>query len=98
MPSRDSIVRDLLDKLRNAPPEEISEVIDFAEFLRARRLKQAVPHTAAPSSLDELEAQAAAAGLLRLPDAQARKLSTLEAPPVRVGGRPASEIVLEDRR
>ncbi len=100
MPSRDSIVRDLLDKLRNAPPEELSEVIDFAEFLRARRLKHAGAEAAAaaPSSLDELEAQAAAAGLLRLPDPQARKLSTLEAPPVRVGGRPASEIVLEDRR
>jgi len=98
MPSRDSIVRDLLDKLRNAPPEELSEVIDFADFLRARRLKQAVTPAAAPSSLDELEAQAAAAGLLRLPDPHARKLSTTEAPPVRVGGKPASEIVLEDRR
>lgn len=98
MASRDSIVSDLLDKLRNAPPEEISEVIDFAEFLRARRLKHAVAQAAAPSSLDELEAHAAAAGLLRLPGPQARKLSTLQAPPVRVGGRPASELVLEDRR
>lgn len=94
MPSRDSIVRDLLDKLRNASTEDISEVVDFAEFLRARRLKDA----AAPAALDELEAKAVATGLLRLPDPQARKLSTLEAPPVRVGGKPASEIVIEDRR
>jgi len=94
MPSRDSIVRDLIDKLRNASPEELSEVVDFAEFVHARRLKQA----AAPAALDELEAQAAASGLLRLPDPHARKLSTAEAPPVHVGGKPASEIVLEDRR
>jgi len=96
MPSRDSIVRDLLDKLRTAPAEELSEVVDFAEFLRARRLKQVTAQAGA--ALDELEAHAAAAGLLRLPDPQARKLSTTEAPPVHVGGKLASEIVLEDRR
>lgn len=94
MASRDSIVKDLLDKLQNASAEELSEVVDFAEFLRARRLK----HAAAGAALDDLEAQAAAAGLLRLPDPQARKLSTTEAPPVAIGGKPASEIVLEDRR
>ena len=94
MASRDSIVKDLLDKLQNASAEELSEVVDFAEFLRARRLK----HAAAGAALDGLEAQAAAAGLLRLPDPQARKLSTTEAPPVAIGGKPASEIVLEDRR
>jgi hypothetical protein len=96
MPSRDSIVNDLLDKLRTAPTEELSEVVDFAEFLRARRLKQVAAQAAA--AFDELEAHAAAAGLLRLPDPQARKLSTIEAPPVHVGGKPASEIVIEDRR
>jgi FAD/FMN-containing dehydrogenase len=94
MASRDSIVKDLLDKLQHASTEELSEVVDFADFLRARRLKQA----AAGAALDELEAQAAAAGLLRLPDPQARKLSTTEAPPIAVGGKPASEVVLEDRR
>jgi len=94
MPSRDSIVKDLLDKLQNASTEELSEVVDFAEFVHARRRKQA----AAPAALDELEAKAATAGLLRLPDPQARKLSTTEAPPIAVGGKPASEIVLEDRR
>ena len=96
MPSRDSIVKDLLDKLQSASTEELSEVVDFAEFLRARRLKQVTAQAGA--ALDELEAHAAATGLLRLPDPQARKLSTTEAPPVQVGGRPASEIVLEDRR
>lgn len=95
MASRDSIVKDLLEKLRDAPTHELSEVVHFAEFLRARRLKQAV---AEGGSLDALEAHAAASGLLRLPDPQARKLSTTEAPPVQVGGRPASQIVIEDRR
>lgn len=97
MPSRDSIVKDLLDKLRTASTEELSEVVDFAEFLRARRRGQLTAQ-AAGAALDELEAHAAATGLLRLPDPQARKLSTAEAPPVQVGGKPASEIVLEDRR
>jgi hypothetical protein len=41
MASRGSIVRDLLDKLRDAPKEELSEVADFAEFLHAKRLKRA---------------------------------------------------------
>ena len=98
MPSRDSFVKDLLDKLRDAPTQELSEVIDFAEFLRARRLKHALADTSSEPALDALEAQAAAAGLVRLPEPHARKLSTTEAPPVHVGGKPASEIVLEDRR
>jgi hypothetical protein len=97
MASRDSIVRDLLDKLRDAPNEELSEVADFAEFLHAKRLKRAVVTPSSPS-LDELEARAAAAGLLRPPEPNARRLSTTEVPPVQVGGKPASEIVLEDRR
>ena len=97
MASRDSIVRDLLEKLRDAPSEELSEVADFAEFLRAKRLKRAaVPPSSSP--LEELEARAAAAGLLRPPEPNARKLSTTEVPPVHVGGKPASEIVLEDRK
>ena len=54
MASRDSIVRDLLEKLRNAPNEELSEVADFAEFLHAKRLKR----TASSTSLDELETRA----------------------------------------
>lgn len=97
MASRDSIVRDLLEKLRDAPSEELSEVADFAEFLHAKRLKRA-PLVPSSPSLEELEVRAAAAGLLRLPEPHARKLSTAEVPPVHVGGRPASEIVLEDRR
>lgn len=97
MASRDSIVRDLLDKLRDAPNEELSEVADFAEFLHAKRLKRTAVTPSSPS-LEDLEARAVAAGLLRPPEPNARKLSTTEVPPVHVGGRPASEIVLEDRR
>lgn len=98
MPSRDSILADLLEQLRNTPAEELSEVIDFAEFLRTRRLRPVPVDATVESALDTLEAQAAAAGLLRLPEPHARKLSTAEAPAIYVGGKPASEIVLEDRR
>jgi hypothetical protein len=83
---------ELLDKIRALPADKIAEVADFIEFLHARRLQQAAP------ALDDLEAEAATAGLLRMPDAQALKRSTTEAPPIQVGGRPASEIALEDRR
>ena len=58
MASRDSIVRDLLEKLRNAPNEELSEVADFAEFLHAQRLKRTAVAPSSPS-LDELQARAA---------------------------------------
>lgn len=97
MASRDSIVRDLLDKLRDASNEELSTVADFAEFLHAKRLKRTAVELSAPS-LDELEARAVAAGLLRSPEPNARKLSTTEFAPIHVSGKPASEIVLEDRR
>jgi hypothetical protein len=86
-----SYTQDLLDKIRALPEDKIAEVVDFVDFLHARRSNAA-------AAIDELEARAAASGLLRLPDPHARKLSTTEAPPVRVGGKPASEIVLEDRR
>lgn len=87
-----SYTEDLFDKIRTLPDDKIAEVADFVELLHARRLQHAAP------ALDELEAQAAAAGLLRMPEARARKRSTIEAPPIQVGGRPASEIALEDRR
>lgn len=98
MASRDSLVRDLIDKLRDAPAGELSEVVDFAARLRARRQSEETTREANEASEDELEATAVALGLLRLPDPHARKLSTAEAPAVHVGGKPASEIVLEDRR
>jgi len=37
MASHDSTARDLLDKLRDAQPHELSEVVDFVERLRAKR-------------------------------------------------------------
>jgi hypothetical protein len=37
MASNESMVRDLLDKLRDAQPQELSEVVDFVERLRAKR-------------------------------------------------------------
>jgi hypothetical protein len=87
-----SYTEDLLDRIRTLPDDKIAEVADFVEFLHARRQQQAAP------ALDELEARAVTAGLLRMPDSQARMRSTADAPPIQVGGRPASEIALEDRR
>ncbi len=87
--------KDLLDKIQRLPPDKITEVEDFVDFLRMK--SDAVLASRPVAGLDEREAQAAATGLLRLPEPQARKLSTTEAPPVQVGGKPASEIVLEDR-
>ena len=88
--------KDLFDKIQLLPPDKITEVEDFVDFLRMK--SDAILAKRTVTDLDEREAQAAAAGLLRLPEPQARKLSTTEAPPVQVGGKPASEIVLEDRR
>ncbi len=75
MSSRDSVLRDLLEKLRNAPNEELFEIVDFMEFLHAKSLRRAAM---APSSPDELEARAVTTGLLRPPEPNARKLSTSE--------------------
>lgn len=97
MASRDSMVRELLEALRDSSEEELSEVVDFAEFLRARRAKHATT-AAEASSLDERETRAGARGLVRLPEPGARRFSTTEVPPIKVAGKPASEIVIEDRR
>lgn len=60
-----SDTQDLLDKIRTLPDDKIAEVADFVEFLRVRSVAQAA---AVPGTVDELEAQAAAKGILRLPD------------------------------
>ena len=72
------------------------QVVDFVERLRARR--EASKQVSDSAVLEARLAQAVAAGLLRAPEPTARRFSTIEAPPVQVGGRPASEIVLEARR
>jgi len=88
--------QNLFDKIRMLPPDKITEVEDFVDFLRMK--SEELLAKRAVNELDDREAQAAAAGLIKLPDPHARRLSTSEAPPVQVGGKPASEIVLEDRR
>lgn len=90
MPSP-SYTQDLLDKLRALPDDKLAEVVDFVEFLRER-------HARTGSTREERLRIAADAGLLVLPAPGAARLSTDEAPPVAVAGKPASEIVLEDRR
>ena len=40
----------LLDKIRQLPPERLTEVEDFIDFLRAREVDQRVAHAAAKAS------------------------------------------------
>jgi hypothetical protein len=96
MASNESMVRDLLDKLRDAQPQELSEVVDFVERLRAKR--QASVKLSDSAGLETRLAQAVAAGVLRAPEPGAHRFSTVDAPPIQVSGQAASEIVLEDRR
>lgn len=90
MPSP-SYTQDLLDKLRMLPAEKLAEVVDFVDFLRAR-------HVQVGGTRGERLRNAATAGLLVLPAPGATRSSTVDVPPVALSGKPASEIVLEDRR
>lgn len=90
MPSP-SYTQDLLEKLRALPEDKLAEVVDFVDFLRHRQSRTG-------TTLEERLRIAADAGLLVLPAPGATRLSTDDAPPVAVSGKPASEIVIEDRR
>ena len=58
---------------------------------------QPAPALNIPSPQERL-ANAARDGLVRLAEPKACKTSTDKTPPLRVGGKPASEMVIEDRR
>ena len=90
MPSP-SYTQDLLDKIRALPDDKITEVIDFVDFLRDRQARTG-------TTREERLRIAADAGLLVLPTPGAKRSSTAEVPPIAVPGKPASEMVIEDRR
>jgi Protein of unknown function (DUF2281) len=90
MPSP-SYTQDLLDKIRALPDDKIAEVVDFVEFLRSRQQRE-------QGSLDERLRAAADAGLITPPQPGVQRSSVRDLPPVEVPGKPASEMVIEDRR
>jgi hypothetical protein len=86
-----SYTRQLLQKIRALPPDKITEVEDFVDFLHTR-----------PKQVSETEQQrlrlAIDSGLIAPPEPGHQRSSITDTPPVRVPGKPLSEIVLEDRR
>ena len=90
MPSP-SYTKDLLDKLRSLPEDKLAEVIDFVDFLRDRQARTG-------TTREERLRIAADAGILVLPKPGAQRSSVRELPPAVVPGKPASEMVIEDRR
>ena len=90
MPSP-SYTQDLLDKIRALPPDKLAEVVDFVDFLRERQARIG-------SSREERLRAAANAGILVPPKPGAQRSSVHDLPPAVVPGKPASEMVIEDRR
>ncbi len=91
MPSP-SYTQDLLDKIRALPEDKLAEVIDFVDFLRERQARTT------GSTREERLRIAAAAGMITLPEPGHQRSSVDDLPPVVVPGKPASEMVIEDRR
>ena len=90
MPSP-SYTQDLLDKIRALPDDKIAEVVDFVDFLRAR-------HGRSASTRHERLQAAIDAGVIVPPKPGAQRSSTSDVPPIVIAGKPASEMVIEDRR
>jgi hypothetical protein len=87
MPSP-SYTQDLIDKIRALPEDKL---VDFVDFLRERQARTG-------STREERLRIAAAAGLITLPKPGHQRSSVDQLPPVVVPGKPASEMVIEDRR
>jgi hypothetical protein len=81
----------LLEKIKALPPDKISEVEDFVDFLNNR------PKHVSSTEQERLRL-AIEAGLITPPDQGHQPSSVTDTPPVRIPGRPLSEIVIEDRR
>jgi len=90
MPSP-SYTQDLLNKLRALPEDKLAEVIDFVDFLRERQVRIG-------STREERLRIAAAAGQITLPSPVHQRSPIRDLPPAVVPGKPASEMVIEDRR
>ncbi len=89
--SKQALAEMLIEKLRALPEDKLAEVIDFVDFLRERQARTG-------TTRDERLRSAAAAGLFTLPEPGHQRSSVDELPPVVVPGKPASEMVIEDRR
>jgi hypothetical protein len=90
MPSP-SYTQDLLEKIRALPDDKVAAVADFVEFLRDRQARIG-------TTREERLRIAADAGILVPPKPGAQRSSIRELPPAIVPGKPASEMVIEDRR
>jgi hypothetical protein len=86
-----SRVETLLEKLHDLPADKLVEVESFVDFLRQAQQRSV-------SSLEERLRHAADTGRLMPPTAGHQRLFVSMVRPVAVPGRPASELVLEDRR
>ena len=86
-----SYTQDLLEKIRDLPDDKIAEVADFVEFLRERQAR-------IETTREQRLRVAAQAGILVPPKPGAQRSSVRDLPPAVVPGKPASEIVIEDRR
>jgi hypothetical protein len=82
---------ELLAKLRELPPGKLAEVEDFVDFLRDKERRRA-------SSGEARLRAAAEAGHITPSDPGHERSSVKDVPPVFMPGKPASEMVLEDRR
>lgn len=81
----------LLEKLRELPPAKRAEVEDFVDFLRDKERRRA-------SSREERLRAAAEAGHITPSEPGHERSSVKNVPPVSMPGKPASEMVIEDRR
>lgn len=89
--SSPSYAQHLLEKLKTLPPDKISEVEDFIDFLRSK------PKRGSTTEQERLRL-AIDAGLITEPEPGHQRSSVTDTPPVTIPGKPLSEIVIEDRR
>lgn len=90
MPSS-SYTQDLLEKIRALPADKIAVVADFVEFLSSKQQREV-------GTLEARLRAAAEAGILVPPKPGVQRSTVHELPPAVVSGKPASEMVIEDRR
>jgi hypothetical protein len=81
----------LLEKIHDLPADKLVEVENFVDFLRQKPQRNV-------SSPEERLRHAADTGRLTPPAAGHQRSSISTVRPVAVPGRPASELVVEDRR
>jgi hypothetical protein len=81
----------LLEKIHDLPADKLVEIEDFVDILRQRQQRNL-------ASPEERLRHAADTGRLTPPTAGHQRSSITTVRPVAVPGRPASEMVLEDRR